>query len=240
MRRRKATSANRVVGEQVKSLAVILGNQPIHGSARSRLLQPCDLMGTHAGLAALKLNESHVQEVAVLSAEAECDGVNDPSSGRSGSAFKEGHAPAVGFAVRSQSVFAGGLGCVGLCKRAEASTGPHRFRSRSAALSCAGGLLSCREWIIHGFFPQRALAAFAAIWERFFGPREAARAAPPFSPPKRPRATAAGFFFFTSGGFVAGTWPVDSSMIRYASSFGSRGRVFERSGMMPTVWQGAR
>src|SRR6185312_10579468 len=37
---------------------------------------------------------------------------------------------------------------------------------------------------------HRALAALAAIWERFFGVRAAALAAPPLSPPSRPRATA--------------------------------------------------
>lgn len=88
---------------------------------------------------------------------------------------------------------------------------------------------------LHGFFPHRALAAFAAIAERFFGPSAAALAAPPFSPPKRPRATAAGFFFFTSGASVLVDCPVDSSMIRYASSLGSRGRIFERSGIMLPV-----
>src|SRR6266571_7020136 len=52
-------------------------------------------------------------------------------------------------------------------------------------------------WIFHGlsfqgFLPHRLFAALAAIWERFFGDRAAARAAPPLSPPRRPRATAAG------------------------------------------------
>lgn len=101
-------------------------------------------------------------------------------------------------------------------------------------------LSSCRVANSSGpmryFFPHRTFAAFAAIWERLRGPRAAALAAPPFRPPKRPRATAAGFLTFTAGGSVFGAWPVDSSMIRYASSFGSRGRVVERSGMIP-VWQ---
>lgn len=85
--------------------------------------------------------------------------------------------------------------------------------------------------------PQRALAAFAAIAERFFGPRAAARAAPPFNPPNRPRATAAGFFSGPLGASALGTCPVDSSMIWKASSFGSRGRFgfVERSGMMLSV-----
>ena len=92
-------------------------------------------------------------------------------------------------------------------------------------------LLLVIRLVIHFFLPQRVLAAFAAIAERFFGVRAAARAAPPFNPPKRPRATAAGFFFFISGGSVFGAWPVDSSMTWKASAFGSRGRVFERSGI---------
>ena len=87
------------------------------------------------------------------------------------------------------------------------------------------------------FFPHLALAAFAAIAERFFGPKAAALAAPPLRPPSRPGATAAGFLGFTSGGSVLGAWPVDSNMIRYASWFESRGRVLERSGMMLSVRQ---
>jgi hypothetical protein len=98
------------------------------------------------------------------------------------------------------------------------------------------------------FFPHRALAAFAAIWDRLRGLKASALAAPPFRPPRRPRATAWGFldgsiaFGASAKGSYFGACPVDSSMIWYASWFGSRGRFFvERSGMMPSVWQeGAR
>lgn len=86
------------------------------------------------------------------------------------------------------------------------------------------------------FLPQRAFAAFAAICERLRGLRLAALAAPPFNPPSRPNATAAGFLGFSSGVNLA-AWPVDSSMTWYASWFGSLGRFFERSGMTPSVWQ---
>lgn len=93
-------------------------------------------------------------------------------------------------------------------------------------------------WLkVHFVFPHRAFAALAAIAVRFFGVKAAALAAPPFRPPKRPRATAAGFLRFGAGASVMGAWPVDSSMTRYASWFGSRGRVFERSSMMISVWQ---
>jgi len=88
------------------------------------------------------------------------------------------------------------------------------------------------------FLPDHlALAALAAIWERLRGPSLAALAAPPFSPPSRPRATAAGFFGFSTGVYL-GACPVDSSMIWYARWFGSRGRgsrFFERSGMAKPV-----
>jgi hypothetical protein len=53
------------------------------------------------------------------------------------------------------------------------------------------------------FFSHRAFAAFAAIWERFLGASFAALAAPPLSPPRRPRATAWGFLGGSSG-FVTG------------------------------------
>jgi hypothetical protein len=43
-------------------------------------------------------------------------------------------------------------------------------------------------------FCQRAFAAFLAIALRFLADSFAALAFPPFSPPMRPRATAAGFF----------------------------------------------
>lgn len=92
-------------------------------------------------------------------------------------------------------------------------------------------------FVSQAFFPHRFAAAFAAICERLRGLSAAALAAPPLSPPNRPRATAAGFFFFASGGVVLGASPMDSRKIRWASSFGSRGRVFERSGMMLSVSQ---
>ena len=85
------------------------------------------------------------------------------------------------------------------------------------------------------FFPQRFAAALAAIWERLRGLSAAALAAPPFRPPRRPSATAAGFFGFTTGGSVFGSSPMDSMKIRCASSFGSRGRVFERSGIRDPI-----
>lgn len=44
------------------------------------------------------------------------------------------------------------------------------------------------------FFPQRERAAFFAIAERLAALNFAARAFPPFNPPSRPSATAAGFF----------------------------------------------
>ena len=85
------------------------------------------------------------------------------------------------------------------------------------------------------FLPQRLLAALAAICERFFGDRAAARAAPPFNPPRRPSATASGFFGLIAGGSVLGASPMDSRNTRWASWLGSRGRVFERSGITATI-----
>jgi hypothetical protein len=67
----------------------------------------------------------------------------------------------------------------------------------------------------YGFFCQRALAALAAIWERFLGVNAAALAAPPFNPPNRPSATAAGFLGL--GGSVRGASPMDSRKMRCAS-----------------------
>src|ERR1035441_7209326 len=72
----------------------------------------------------------------------------------------------------------------------------------------------------HDFFPHRAFAAFAAIWERLRGLRASALAVPPFRPPSRPSATAWGFLAGSTGlsapGLNLGVCPVDSSMIWYA------------------------
>src|ERR1017187_2656097 len=91
----------------------------------------------------------------------------------------------------------------------------------------------------HSFFPRRALAALAAIWDRLRGDSAAALASPPFRPPSRPSATAWGFLVGSRGfawGWVGsnlGAWSVDSSIIWYASWFGSRGRCFDdRSGIL--------
>jgi len=48
--------------------------------------------------------------------------------------------------------------------------------------------------IILRCLPQRASAAFLAIFLRLAGVRLSALALPPFNPPMRPSATAAGFF----------------------------------------------
>jgi len=80
---------------------------------------------------------------------------------------------------------------------------------------------------------QRASAAFRAAALRSSAVRLAARAFPPLSPPFRPRATAAGSF--PSSGSNGGASPVASSTIWRASSFGSVGRLRERSGMSQMV-----
>src|ERR1022692_3205777 len=63
------------------------------------------------------------------------------------------------------------------------------------------------------FFPQRARAALADICERLRALSLAARALPPLRPPRRPKATAAGFLMRSAGGSYLGACPVDSSMI---------------------------
>ncbi|MGD0209793.1 MAG: hypothetical protein ABSC14_02290 [Desulfomonilia bacterium] len=61
-------------------------------------------------------------------------------------------------------------------------------------------------------FFHLAFAAFSAISLRFFGDSFSALALPPFNPPKRPNATAAGFF---PGGALASSLicPVASATI---------------------------
>jgi len=74
--------------------------------------------------------------------------------------------------------------------------------------------------------PQRRRAASCAIFFRCSGVRESARARPPFKPPLRPRATAAGSLCGSMGAGVArsSTWPVRMSPISFPSWTGSRGR----------------
>jgi len=78
--------------------------------------------------------------------------------------------------------------------------------------------LNKRIVLIHrhylGSFFHRAFAAFAAIWERFFGPNLAALASPPRRPPSLPSATACGFLAGSTGlaslGSNFGASPMDS------------------------------
>jgi hypothetical protein len=72
--------------------------------------------------------------------------------------------------------------------------------------------------------PQRAAAAFFAISRFRSGVSLAARAFPPFFPPSRPRATAAGFFPSSGSALTSAT-------IAAASAFTSRGFLLERFGI---------
>jgi hypothetical protein len=64
------------------------------------------------------------------------------------------------------------------------------------------------------FFSHRATAARRADSARASGVILAARAGPPFLPPFRPSATAAGFFRFLRGAGVAGRSPVSACTVR--------------------------
>ena len=83
------------------------------------------------------------------------------------------------------------------------------------------------EWRSYsGFDFQRAAAAFFAMADRLAGLSAAARAFPPFRPPRRPRATAAGFFRWGRG-----TPPVAACTMEAASWFWSSLFLLERLGM---------
>ena len=60
------------------------------------------------------------------------------------------------------------------------------------------------DYLPCGLWPHRALAAFAEIAERLRRLSFAARAWPLLRPPRRPRATAAGFFGLSAGGWNFG------------------------------------
>lgn len=80
--------------------------------------------------------------------------------------------------------------------------------------------------------PQRTAAAAFAISARRSGVRLSALALPPFSPPFRPRATAAGSFSRSSARSFP---PVASSTMDLASVLRSNLRLRERSGMTSGV-----
>src|SRR5579883_991221 len=68
----------------------------------------------------------------------------------------------------------------------------NRFQNR-AVQRIAGHSSVLLPAVGYRCLPQRAAAAFWAISRRFFGVKLRALAAPPFLPPIRPSATAAGF-----------------------------------------------
>src|SRR5207249_10811168 len=92
---------------------------------------------------------------------------------------------------------------------------------------------NCYLFYFDGSFFQRAKAAFLAIAFRLRGDKRSARTFPPFNPPSRPKATAAGFFCGSSG-FGENGSPIASSMIWRAKRFGSDGRfgLLERLGIL--------
>jgi len=83
---------------------------------------------------------------------------------------------------------------------------------------------------------QRASAAARAICFRRAGDNCFARALPPFLPPSRPSATAAGFLPDSSNSSAS---PTDRSTISFPSWLVSLGRLLERSGM-GRIWHESR
>src|SRR5204863_8112724 len=89
----------------------------------------------------------------------------------------------------------------------------------------------------------RVRAAFCAMAARFFAESFAARATPPFFPPRRPRATAAGFFPAPGGAETgSGASLVATATIRAASWLRSRKGfvVLERLGIVGAYQSPAR
>lgn len=97
--------------------------------------------------------------------------------------------------------------------------------------------------MVYRLLAQRLLAACRAISALFFLLSFFARAGPPFLPPKRPRATAAGFFasFGVTGSAVVSS-DVAAWTMAAASWFTSRGFFFvlKRFCMLPGYHAGPR
>jgi hypothetical protein len=120
----------------------------------------------------------------------------------------------------------------------------HEGNARMAIEDCIDGMSECqpekRTYRKITRILRSAILGINRVCDRLRGPREAARAMPPFSPPSRPKATAWGFLGASAGGSVLGAWPVASRIIwkaRALGSFGRGSRLFDRSGMMIPVWQ---
>src|ERR1035441_7517428 len=102
----------------MENLAVKLSDQPIDRSAGRRLFQPRDFQSIYASLPTLQLDQADIQQVGILSAQPEGDGVDNAGSRSAGFTFKERNAPAMLRTVGFQRVLACGLGCVGFCEGA--------------------------------------------------------------------------------------------------------------------------
>jgi hypothetical protein len=74
-----------------------------------------------------------------------------------------------------------------------------------------------RSYVVELLTAHRAAAAFFAICFRFRSDSFSARTFPPFKPPSRPRATAAGFLPSFREASSGGAWPVAWSVISLAS-----------------------
>jgi hypothetical protein len=88
---------------------------------------------------------------------------------------------------------------------------------------CQSGQQFQPVFVVRRLSPQRALAAFLAIAFRLAEVSLAARALPPFKPPRRPSATAAGFLSGSTGGSSVIGFPVARLVSRFA--------MLERLGM---------
>jgi len=136
---------SRFFWKQVQDFPVERSNHPIHGYGFAGLLEPGDFRAAYASVAALQLDEPKVQGVGVCLADEENDRVNNASTGRSGSAFKERRAPLVLLAVRAQSFLAGRFSRAGFDECAHTLLGCYRLTGTCAEHSSAGGLLAWGE-----------------------------------------------------------------------------------------------
>src|SRR5580658_5968109 len=91
-------------------------NEPICLDYSDSLFQPRDLCAAYPGFSTLQLYEAKVENVGILPAYAEHDGVHNAGTRSACLAFKERHTPAILGTVGPQSLFAGSLRSASLCE----------------------------------------------------------------------------------------------------------------------------
>jgi hypothetical protein len=131
--------------DQLQRLTIECGNQPVDYNLFRGNLESSDFLCADASATTFQLNETKIEDIGILRADAENNRVNDSRSWRTGSAFKKGNAPFVRFAIRTQCLFAGSFGSAGFGKCVQALFGLDSLFGSRASFACTGRFLAWGE-----------------------------------------------------------------------------------------------